>query len=204
MRWHRRATDFCGWEPRRDWCALTEARLRCSTTNSSPALPSGDIRCLLAASDGALWVGTSEGLARWKDGVARTFTRRDGLPGDSVLTLTEGADGVLWVGTDQGQAGLKGERFVPGSPAPATKSLQPPFPMDGIEMVQTFPGGTALASKSEVVVLRSGAAPMRLRTGHEIPGSRIQTLVSDREGCLWIGTNGGLARLVDGKMQCCR
>jgi len=38
------------------------------------------VRCLLAASDGALWIGTSEGLARWKDGTVTAFTAKDGLP----------------------------------------------------------------------------------------------------------------------------
>ena len=41
----------------------------------------------------------------------------------------------------------------------------------------------------------------RLAAGHDIPGTRIQTLFADREGSLWIGTNGGLARLAGGKLQ---
>src|SRR5262249_43484650 len=32
------------------------------------ALPSSDIWQVLAARDGALWIGTAKGLARWKDG----------------------------------------------------------------------------------------------------------------------------------------
>ena len=37
--------------------------------------------------------------------------------------------------------------------------------------------------------------------GHELPGTRIQALFADREGRLWIGANGGLARLAGGKLQ---
>jgi len=37
--------------------------------------------------------------------------------------------------------------------------------------------------------------------GRELPGTRIQTAIADREGALWIGTNGGLARWVNGKVE---
>jgi signal transduction histidine kinase/ligand-binding sensor domain-containing protein len=57
-----------------------------------------------------------------------------------------------------------------------------------------------VASKSALeVVGREGVK--RLGTGKELPGSRIQVLFADRENGVWIGTNGGLARWVHGKLQ---
>jgi ligand-binding sensor domain-containing protein len=39
----------------------------------------------------------------------------------------------------------------------------------------------------------------RLSAGTELPGSRIQAVLADHEGSLWIGTNGGLSRWAAGK-----
>jgi len=52
-----------------------------------------------------------------------------------------------------------------------------------------------------VTVLRGGSREAVLSVGKELPGSRIQALLADREGCLWIGTNGGIARWENGKIQ---
>ncbi|HEY1257506.1 MAG TPA: two-component regulator propeller domain-containing protein [Terracidiphilus sp.] len=41
----------------------------------------------------------------------------------------------------------------------------------------------------------------RFSVGRELPGSRIQALTADHEGSLWIGTNSGLARWTNGKLQ---
>ena len=59
-------------------------------------LPSNNIRGLLAARDGTLWIGTIEGLASWKDG---KLTQYPEIAGQHPFTMIEDRQGTVWVGT---------------------------------------------------------------------------------------------------------
>ena len=179
--------------------------------NTQPALPGNDVRCLLASRDGALWIGTSEGLAQWKDGSVTAFTTRDGLPSNGIRALQEEPNGDLSVSTDLGSAGLQGQRFVALDIAEFSPKGRPPqagsglgLPRDAIEYSTPLKANEfeyAIGTKDTVEVVLKDSVVARLSVGHGLPGSKIQALFADREGALWIGTNGGLARWVEGKME---
>jgi signal transduction histidine kinase/ligand-binding sensor domain-containing protein len=177
--------------------------------NSAPALPGSDIRCLLAAPDGALWIGTNTGLARWKDGAVRRFTTNDGLPSDSILTFVEQPDGRVGLWTAQGPAQQAGERFeaVRNVDAYPRTALPSPGEYPGADLFRAkMPDGTSvMGNRSALGSVRLKEAPagvsIYLKVGRELPGGRIQAVFADREGALWIGTNGGLVRWVKGKVE---
>ena len=67
-------------------------------------LPHNSVTAVLQSWDGYLWVGTSNGLARF-DGVRFTTFRSPDTPGlrsNRILCLYEDAYGALWIGTDGG------------------------------------------------------------------------------------------------------
>jgi diguanylate cyclase (GGDEF)-like protein len=63
--------------------------------------PAEGVSTMLEARDGTLWFGTpGQGLVRYRDGVYKTFTRKEGMVSNWILALHEDATGTLWVGTN--------------------------------------------------------------------------------------------------------
>ncbi len=162
--------------------------------NSKPAIPSGDIRSLLETPDGSLWVGTAEGLSRRKDGSFIHFSADEGAPAGTVTALRETPDGKVRVETTQQSAEWNGRGWL-GLESAGTPKVGSLFE------ARLRNGWAAEATRRAVTLLRGGSREAVLSVGKELPGSRIQALLADREGCLWIGTNGGIARWENGKIQ---
>ncbi|HWA94383.1 MAG TPA: two-component regulator propeller domain-containing protein [Terracidiphilus sp.] len=165
--------------------------------HTEPKLPSGDIRCLLTTDDGALWIGTSDGLARLKNGTVRVYTEKDGLPSDVIRNLGLSAHGRIWVNTASGSIEIDHEIVD-------SKSLyagnRPPGEESDLA-VHSPDGGWASATATMLVIGHGGRKDAQLSIGRELPGTKIQELYADREGSLWIGTNAGLVRWANGKLE---
>jgi signal transduction histidine kinase/ligand-binding sensor domain-containing protein len=168
--------------------------------NSTPALPGNDIRCLLADADGALWIGTSTGLARWDGGMVRVFTAQDGLPGNNIRALQAAGDEGVLVSTESGDIGDVEIRRGQVMTVHLDMLTSPNSALEVLFSARLPDGSDAQANVSTVTLMQPGKES-QWTVGRELPGSRIQALFVDREGSLWIGTNGGLARWVAGKLQ---
>ncbi len=63
---------------------------------------------------GALWVGTTGGASRFKDGKFTNYTTANGLTNDYVRAIHEDTDGVIWMGSyGGGLCRLKDGRITP-------------------------------------------------------------------------------------------
>lgn len=240
---------------------------------SMPAFPDAEIRCLLDdVRMGGLWIGTSDGLVLWRDGVLRVFAAKDGLGSSSIRGLAQSADGTIWVWSDAGLARRTGGGFAaaPTQGFPngeitsmaadgegglwvgtgngaavfrdgewAANKVAPPgsrrapgaalveavrdgdvliadanglwvarkgsvsglapaadLPEGGVSFLARLTDGTvAVSGKATLVLWRQGRAE-RYMVGRQLPGTRIEAVMADRDGCLWVGTNRGLARIL--------
>ena len=77
-------------------------------------LPQNSVSAILQTSDGYIWVGTRQGLARF-DGVRFTTfdaRNRNQLPESDIKALVEGDDRSLWIATHGGVSRFKDGQFT--------------------------------------------------------------------------------------------
>ena len=153
------------------------------------------IFCLSLSRDGSLWAGTEGGgLLRFRDGMLRVYTARDGLTDGFVRAVYEDSQSRLWVGTDGGLFVLDGDRLrrvdEGGRIAPlAVHSITE----DNLHRI--WVGGSRL-----ITINRDGSAEeLALRGAYS--ENRVKRIFQAADGTIWVGTVGGLQRLNDGRFE---
>ena len=155
----------------------------------SVPLPAGPITALAPAGD-ALWIGTSAGLARYRDGMFETWTTSEGLASDRIVTLAPDGKDALLIGTASGVDRLSGtavEHFA-GLPADQVTALR--RDRDGNLWIGTYSHGLLRVDRARNVM------PYGIDDGLLNP--TIRALFEDDEGSLWVGSNGGIEQLRGG------
>jgi PAS domain S-box-containing protein len=117
------------------------------------------------------------------------WSAKDGAPGN-VWALAQTTDGFLWLGTTQGLFrfdGVSFERYEPQS--------GPAFPSSNITSLLALPDGDLWIGFREKGVSRlRGGRNTNYGDSDGLPSGRVARLVQDRDGAIWAGTYGGLAR----------
>ncbi len=168
-----------------------DGKLRTFTTREG--LPGNRIRAVAEGGSGSLWVFTDAGLARMIGFGDRFEAAGSWNPGSVITAAT---------GMGAGESSYLIEETPHSGDRWRQAAAQAGIPRDDLEfLVDFYHGAMAAGSKNTLVLGIGGGVKARLATGDQLPGTRIQTLLPDREGSLWIGTNGGLVRWAGGKVE---
>lgn len=152
---------------------------------------------------GFLWEGGEGGLGRWDGYGFRLYTadstQPDGLTDHSVLSLHRDAQDVLWIGTTTGGLARYDpatDRFTPVPLDDGSGAATCVWSMDDDRM-----GGLWIGTSTGLFHIdRSGRILARLRHGAAggLPADKVEAVLVDRHGVLWVGGPGGLAQGLDG------
>jgi ligand-binding sensor domain-containing protein/signal transduction histidine kinase len=159
-----------------------------TTYTTSDGLSGNLVRCVFESAKGELWIGTDgAGLNRRTSSSFVHYSTADGLSSNVILSLADGANGGLWVGTPNGLDLLQQNRVQRFTSADG-------LPDDFIRSLYTD------RDASLWIGTRHGLA--HLANGRFTSFSSMDGLGSDfigailRNGPLWVGTSGGLSRLL--------
>ena len=167
-------------------CPLYSQKLSLRTYDSGDGLIRSMVISVFQDSKGFLWVGTSDGVARF-DGVEfHTFTTSDGLVNNYVNDIIEDGNGSLWIATAAGLSKYRDGSFTnfttnEGLPSNSVLSL---LYNENVIWIGTGNGvgKYSLHEKSLVSV----------NSGYVLSDRFIRALYFDSRGYLWAGTERGL------------
>lgn len=159
--------------------------------NRESGLTGNEVRAVLVAQDGTMWLGSTSGVSHVRDGGIRKYTRDDGLPGTYVVSLAQTRNGDVWVGTGTG-AGIIGKDGVRSLDLMSVNQAE--FVFDIFE-----------DAASDVVWLATdrGLVRFRNRDGQMgvvgraagLPFDKVFHVVLDQLGSLWLSGNRGVVRI---------
>lgn len=77
-------------------------------SSNTPQFSSNNIRSVITAKNGSLWIGTyGGGILRYAHGVFTKYTKKSGLTSNVVYTVFQSKDGAIWAGTAEGVSRIR-------------------------------------------------------------------------------------------------
>jgi signal transduction histidine kinase/ligand-binding sensor domain-containing protein len=151
--------------------------------------PGQDARCVAFASRDTLWIGTTLGLIRWRDGVQTSIATSNGLPDLAVRSVIEDRDRNLWMATwSSGVVKLAGEAFL--------NYVSPDAMPDrnALHVLEASDGTIYATGANGIVRVEDGG--LGVVEGSEDPRFRAigGRLTQDGRGDFWVGAQDGIHR----------
>lgn len=157
--------------------------------DSAGGMPgSNQIRALAEDARGTLWIGTTRGLVRLRNGQFREFGQAQGLPREFIIALHVARDGTLWVGTTDGVARVVNDRVVRLD----TGLIRDARDIFGFH--EDADGTMWIATDRGLLRYRDGSL-RGLGLEHGLPVDTLFSVLDDGLGYLWLTTNRGVLRI---------
>jgi signal transduction histidine kinase/ligand-binding sensor domain-containing protein len=165
-------------------CEITKTGVAC---NGDGGAAGAGARGLYEDRAGTFWVGTSTGLWRWKPGPSTFYRLSDEANG--IQGLAESSDGSLLIANGGGI-----RRFINGRAEMAYPFPSPMQALQAMRLLRDRDGGLWVGTTSGGLVhVHNGITDVFSPTDG-LSGEDVSAIFEDREGNIWVATDGGLDR----------
>lgn len=160
-----------------------------TTFTKKDGLGDTSVNSITEDKSGAIWVAAGVYVNRYQNGEFTNYSPHQGLPIQALRTVYCGPDGNIYVAGFGGVLRHDGNRFVP--------VLGPAG--DIVNSLLLDRRGNLWVGGSFGLITRTATGELRHYTVQNgLPATFVRCMWEDRDGNIWAGTDGGLARLEDG------
>lgn len=175
-----------------------------TTFRQEDGLPQDTIRTIAQTTDGYLWLGTDEGLARFDGYDFHHYDKASSdLPSNSITALAAGGDGVLWIGTSNGLT-----RYTPRVKNRFhTFTVKDGLPDDAVSQLYEDHAGTLWIVAGIYLSRYQNGRFTNFAPGKDLPITTARIIREDLNHNLWLAgftavvkmTGGQFVTVIDGK-----
>ena len=168
-----------------------------SLLTQEDGLSSDQVLALFEDREGTVWVGTSEGLDRFREWPVTPVSVKQGLSNSTATSVLAARDGSIWIGTADGL-----NRWKDGRTTIYRRRNHPGLPDDSIQSLFEDERGRVWVSGLRGLAAFENEEFTTVPGG---PGGYTHAITSDDHGGLWLSLwltsdDYGLAHLVDGNI----
>lgn len=167
------------------------------TWSQQSGLRSDQVNALAQTSDGYLWVGTPEGLARF-NGVEFNYSDSVSEPqmrDNDVRSLAVGHEDTLLIGTARGGVSFLNQGWW------SQRGSDGGQVQDAVVAAQEDARGRLWVAGAGGLDVFDGRRTSHFDSRNGLPSNRITSLLVADDGSAWVGTSAGLARIVNDRVQ---
>lgn len=172
---------------------LSAQQFQFSNLGLNDGLAQSQVYCIQEDEKGYLWMGTNGGgLSRFNGIEFETFTVSDGLKSNYILSLLIDDNQKLWVGTTNGLCVFEGDSF---------RSIPTDFKKLKITALVNLPSDSLLIGSNSGLFKFKDTVLVPFKPKGLISKGDISELKINADGSLWIASDAGVSRLMNGEIE---
>jgi ligand-binding sensor domain-containing protein len=144
------------------------------------------IRVILQGADGAMWIGTDEGVSRLQNNSFKSFDMNEGLAYISIRSMLEDQNHDIWIGTEQGLSHLHHDTFLNDAPVQELRR-------EKVWAIYRDSSGTIwFGTRNNGLFRYSNGIVTHISTAEGLPTKSIYQILEDHAGHLWLSGASGV------------